>query len=58
MSYFQASRDFTTGKTTAKAGTVYSFGSNIGYSSTACTLGYWPPGPDCNINIYYQYNIL
>jgi hypothetical protein len=23
------------------------FGEDIGYSSTACTKGYWPPGPEC-----------
>ncbi len=44
----KASTDFSTsGKTTAKAGTYYSFGSSLGYSSTGCTLGYWPPGPVC-----------
>jgi len=44
----QASSDFSSNsKTTATAGTYYQFGSDLGYSSTQCTKGYWPPGPDC-----------
>ena len=38
-------------QTTATAGSVYVWGSNIGYNSAACasssTTGYWPPGPAC-----------
>lgn len=43
----KASTDFTTGSTTAVAGTTYSFGTNIGYKTTSCAKGYWPPGPSC-----------
>lgn len=35
------------GVTTAIADTSYVFGSNIGYVTTSCSLGYWPPGPSC-----------
>ncbi len=43
-----AASDFSSSsKTTAKAGTYYKFGASLGYASTQCTLGYWPPGPDC-----------
>lgn len=42
-----ASTDFTTGQTTAVAGTYYEFGADIGYESSQCTDGYWPSGPSC-----------
>lgn len=45
----RASTDFTTGQTTAVAGTYYDFGDDIGYASTKCTEGYWPTGPDCPV---------
>jgi hypothetical protein len=40
----KAASDFDGGQTSAVAGEEYSFGDDIGYTSTACTLGYWPPG--------------
>ncbi len=40
-------KDFGGSSTKAKVGTTYNFGDNIGYKSTQCTLGFWPPGPDC-----------
>lgn len=40
----KAATDFENGQTTAVAGEEYSFGDDIGYSSQACTMGYWPPG--------------
>lgn len=43
----EAATDFTTGATTAAVGDVIELGDDIGYSSTSCTLGYWPVGPDC-----------
>jgi len=43
----KASTDFTTGRTTATLNSLYQFGSNIGYVSSPCNLGYWPPGPVC-----------
>lgn len=43
----KASTDFTTGSTTAVAGNTYKFGANIGYKTTSCAKGYWPPGPSC-----------
>lgn len=43
----KASSDFDTGKTTAVAGSTYIWGQDLGYKSTACNLGYWPPGPSC-----------
>lgn len=45
-----ASTDFPTGQTTAIAGNYYYFGENIGYSTSKCSLGYWPPGPGCPAN--------
>lgn len=45
----RAATDFTTGQTTAVAGTYYDFGADIGYASTKCTEGYWPTGPTCPI---------
>jgi hypothetical protein len=39
-----AGSDFSSGQTTAAVGRTYAFGSNIGYSSGSCGLGYWPPG--------------
>ena len=42
-----ASSDFTTGQTTAVAGTYYEFGADIGYESNQCSDGYWPSGPVC-----------
>jgi len=44
-----ASHDFIAGSTTANVGQVVEFGESIGYSSSHCSLGYWPPGPDCPI---------
>jgi hypothetical protein len=36
--------DFANGfSTSAEVGVVYPFGSDIGYSQTVCSLGYWPP---------------
>mmetsp|Transcript_33295 Transcript_33295/g.48199 ORF Transcript_33295/g.48199 Transcript_33295/m.48199 type:complete len:433 (+) Transcript_33295:1827-3125(+) len=46
----KASSDFVTGKTTAKAGKVYVFGTNIGYNAKSCGLEYWPPGPECPVS--------
>jgi len=46
----KASSDFVNGKTTAKAGEVYVFGSNIGYNTKSCRLEYWPPGPECPVS--------
>ena len=43
------STDFSNGYTTAEVNTVYPFGSDIGYASKACSMGYWPPGPVCPI---------
>src|SRR5437899_2440725 len=42
-----ASTDFRLGHTTATEGQVVRFGDDIGYSTTRCALGYWPPGPSC-----------
>lgn len=42
-----ASSDFTTGSTTISAGETIPFGTDIGYDSTGCDMGYWPPGPAC-----------
>lgn len=42
-----ASTDFDNGRTTATVGETILFGEDIGYSSTHCTLGYWPKGPEC-----------
>ena len=41
------SSDFSSGATTAKAGDYVEFGKNIGYVTTSCSNGYWPPGPSC-----------
>ena len=35
------------GQSSAVSGQTYSFGSDIGYVSDHCTLGWWPPGPEC-----------
>eukprot|EP00299_Pterocystis_sp_00344_P016493 c8275_g1_i4.p1 GENE.c8275_g1_i4~~c8275_g1_i4.p1 ORF type:complete len:658 (-),score=146.06 c8275_g1_i4:27-1814(-) len=47
----KASSDFTTGQTTAIAGTTYNFGDNINYNNNNCAAGsgrgWWPPGPMC-----------
>ena len=43
------STDFKSGYITAEVNTVYPYGSDIGYASKACSLGYWPPGPVCPI---------
>src|SRR5436190_12873822 len=42
-----ASTDFRLGHSTATEGQVVRFGDDIGYSTTRCVLGYWPPGPSC-----------
>ena len=43
-----AATDFAAGgKTTAVEGSYYVFGTNIGYKTTSCSLGWWPPGPVC-----------
>ena len=34
-------------QTTAEVGTYYDFGANIGYKTTSCIRGWWPPGPTC-----------
>lgn len=40
--------DFAAGHaTSAVAGKTYEWGSNIGYKTLSCSLGYWPPGPSC-----------
>jgi len=41
-----ATSDFSSsgGVTTAITGHSYAFGSNIGYTSSSCILGYWPQG--------------
>lgn len=54
-----ASEDFVTGRTTAVAGNIYTWGDNIGYITTTtstegCNLGYWPPGPVCPAVSVYQ----
>ena len=42
------STDFVNGATTtAVEGTSYPFGANIGYKTSGCINGYWPPGPGC-----------
>jgi hypothetical protein len=41
------STDFPSGATTAVAGTYYSFGADIGYDTSSCSDGHWPPGPVC-----------
>ena len=33
--------------TTAAAGQVLEFGTDLGYNSSSCALGYWPAGPVC-----------
>ena len=47
----KASSDFTNGKTNATVGEIVPFGESIGYASggnkPGCSLGYWPPGPQC-----------
>lgn len=40
--------DFSTGSApTCAVGDTIPFGKSIGYSSSACSMGYWPPGPVC-----------
>lgn len=34
-------------KTTAAAGVLVQFGDDIGYDTSGCNMGYWPPGPVC-----------
>ena len=43
----KASSDFKVGGPTVAAGQVKEFGSDIGYNSSSCSLGYWPVGPVC-----------
>ena len=43
----EAYKNFVGGATSATVGEYVVFGQNIGYTSTQCTLGYWPPGPVC-----------
>jgi hypothetical protein len=40
----KAATDFSSGHTSVAVGDMVVFGDDIGYSSTACTTGYWPPG--------------
>ena len=49
------STDFNGGKTTVSQGQIVQFGANIGYKSTGCTMGYWPPGPGCPADIKGSY---
>jgi hypothetical protein len=46
--------DFKSGPTVSVGDTV-NFGDNIGYRSTSCTLGFWPPGPDCPDQLSGEY---
>jgi hypothetical protein len=43
-----ASSDFSNsgGRTTARLGKISSFGSSVGFVSSTCSTGYWPPGAD------------
>jgi hypothetical protein len=34
-------------KTTKVAGDYVHFGDDIGYTTSGCSMGYWPPGPVC-----------
>ena len=43
----RASTDFVSGSTTASTGDFVAFGQNIGYSTSSCSKGFWPPGPSC-----------
>ncbi len=43
----KSSTDFISGATTAVVGSTVEFGTNIGYTTSSCSLGYWPPGPSC-----------
>jgi hypothetical protein len=44
----KAATDFKSSSgTTAVAGQVLEFGSDLGYNSSSCGLGYWPVGPVC-----------
>ncbi len=47
----KASTDFTSGKTTAVAGGISTFGANIGYKTSppGCSQGYWPPESVCPV---------
>lgn len=42
-----AATDFVSGHTTAVAGQYYEFGADIGFVTSSCSDGYWPPGPSC-----------
>jgi hypothetical protein len=54
-----ASSDFTNGATTAVSGDFIVYGESLGYSSSSCSMGYWPPGPDCPAQYsgFYVYNL-
>ncbi len=41
------STDFNGGAPSVSQGQKVLFGANIGYKSTGCTMGFWPPGPGC-----------
>jgi len=43
----KASSDFDGGKPSVDVGATVSFGQDIGYTNQNCTLGFWPPGPEC-----------
>ena len=49
------STDFSGGKTSVKVGQSVVFGASIGYSSTGCSMGYWPPGPGCPSDMKAKY---
>jgi len=49
-----AATDFVTGATTVVSGTTVTFGDDIGYDSTQCTMGYWPPGPVCPDDVSHE----
>ena len=42
------SSDFRSSSSTTKnAGDYVEFGEDIGFATTGCSMGYWPPGPVC-----------
>lgn len=54
-----AETDFvgSSGIPSIEVGDIVQFGDSIGYSSSGCTMGYWPPGPECPEDIATIYKI-
>lgn len=50
-----ASSDFRSGTTSISQGSLVTFGADIGYVSTGCETGYWPPGPRCPEDVGNQF---